>query len=115
LDVQQITAVSLQCVADIAECGAVAQDDLPVGARAGEQPPVELRTREGSAGQDHDAPVALGAVAEVEWLGEGGVQAVREGEAGVRKMISAGWLSRRRVVGMGLKRRDGDVHPIGEW
>src|SRR5262245_45440719 len=32
LDVDQVSAVGLQGVADVAECGAVRQDDLPVGA-----------------------------------------------------------------------------------
>src|SRR4029434_1670419 len=34
LDVEQIAAVCLQRVTDVAQCGAVRQDDLPVGAGA---------------------------------------------------------------------------------
>src|SRR4051794_38930127 len=36
-DVEQIAAVSLQRVADVAQSGAVGQDDLPIGARARQQ------------------------------------------------------------------------------
>ena len=72
LDVEQIAAVGLQRVADVAERRAVGQDDLPVGAGARDQLPVELRTGEGAAGQGHDAATAGGGLAEIERFGDGG-------------------------------------------
>jgi len=68
LDVDQSAGVGLQRVAEIAERGAVGEDDLPVGARAREQLPVELGTGERAAGQRDDAPAATSRVAEIEWF-----------------------------------------------
>ncbi len=55
LHVEQGTVVGLERVADVAECGAVRQDDLPVGADARQQLPVELRPLEGARDRGHDS------------------------------------------------------------
>jgi len=65
LDVQQIAVVGPERVADVADGGAVGEDELPVGARARKQPSVELGPGEGPAGQGHDPPAALGEFAEI--------------------------------------------------
>ena len=44
LDIEQIAPICLERVPDVAECRAVRQHDLPVGAGAGEQLPAELGT-----------------------------------------------------------------------
>src|SRR4029077_3715847 len=68
--------VGLERVADVAEGGAVWEDDLPIGARARKQLPVQLGAGEGPAGQGHDALAALGDVAEVERFADGCLEAV---------------------------------------
>src|SRR5258707_1302123 len=90
--VEQVAAIGLQRVTDVAQRGAVGQHDLPVRAGAGEQLPVQLGTRESPAAQRHDAPVALRNVAEIEWLAEAGLQAVDLAEARIRKLIGHGWF-----------------------
>jgi hypothetical protein len=74
--VEEIVVVGLQRVADVAERRAVPQDDLPVGAHARQQPPVELWAAEPAAGQRDDAPVPLAHVAQVERFAELRFQAV---------------------------------------
>src|SRR6266540_6661716 len=95
LDVEQIAVVGLERVADVAEGGAVGEDELPIGADTGEQFPVELGAAEGPAGQRHDPPAALGEVAEVERLAQGGFEAVgprqgRVGQQGAHRAAVAG-------------------------
>src|SRR5437763_15037473 len=90
LDVEQIAAVGLQRVADVAEGGAVRQDRLPVGTGTREQLPVHLRTRECPTGQGHDAPVALGDVAEGQRLAEGGGQTVGPVRVRARRAVVHG-------------------------
>src|SRR5208282_3564580 len=51
LDVEQIAASGGQRVADVAERGAVWENDLPVGACSGEEFSAELRSAECPAGQ----------------------------------------------------------------
>ena len=75
--------------------------------------PADLGTGERSAGQGHDAPVTLGGVAEIERLAQRGLQAVDRGQARVGKPNALGRRV-RRVVRVGLERRDGDAHPVGE-
>src|SRR5262249_9258776 len=84
-DVEQIAVVRPERVTDVAEGGAVREDDLPIGARAREQLPVQLGAGEGPAGQRHDAPAALGEVAEVERFAQGGFEAVDPGQGRVGK------------------------------
>jgi hypothetical protein len=79
LDVEQIAVVGLQRVADVAEGGVVREDELPVGARAREQPSVQLGPGEGPTGQRDDEPAALGEVAEFQRLAQGGFEAVDPG------------------------------------
>src|SRR4029077_11676076 len=62
-DGEQLTAIRLQRVADVAECSAVRPQDLPVGAGARQQLSAHFRTLERSAGERHDAAVALGRLA----------------------------------------------------
>jgi hypothetical protein len=111
-DIEQLAAVGLQRGADIAEGGAVGEDDLPVGAGPGEQLATDSRASEGAGGQGHDAPVALGRVAELLRLAKGGLQPVDLGEARIGKLIPPGRPG--RVVGVGLERGDGEVHPCME-
>src|ERR1700685_592648 len=80
LHVEQVAAIGLQRVADVAQGGAVGQDYLPVGARARKQLAAEFRTGEGPAGQSDYSPVALGDVAELERLGNRGFQPVDLGQ-----------------------------------
>ena len=70
MDVQQIAAVGLQRVSDIAECSAVGEDDLPVGAGAREQRPVNLGAGECPTvwGTMRRRPDALGAQPDQQYL-----------------------------------------------
>jgi hypothetical protein len=65
LDVEQIAVVGLERVADVAEGGAVGEDELPVGARAREQLSVQLGPGEGPTGQRHDPPAPFRDLAEL--------------------------------------------------
>ena len=87
LHVEQRAVVGLERVADVAERGAVRQDDLPVGACARQQLPVELGPGERAAGQGHDAPVPLAHVAEIERFAERGLQAVDQGQPRIGKPV----------------------------
>src|SRR5712691_8119650 len=84
LDVEQIAVVGLECVADVAEGGAVGEDGLPIGAGAREQLPVQLRPGEGPAGQRHDPPAPFRDLAELQCFADGGFEAVdpRQGRIG---------------------------------
>ena len=55
--------------------------------------PVELRPGECAAGQGHDAPVALGGLAQVERPSDCRLEAVHEGQAGVGKVTAHGLAS----------------------
>src|SRR5262249_1487102 len=79
-------------VTDIPQRRAVRQHNLPIRAGTGEQLPVQLRTLESPAAQRHDAPVALGDVAELERLAEGGLKPVDLVEARIGKLMAHGWL-----------------------
>src|SRR6266566_5109735 len=76
--------VGLECVADVAEGGSVREDDLPVGADAREQRPVQLGPGEGPAGQRHDPPAPFRDLAELQCFADGGFEAVdpRQGRIG---------------------------------
>jgi hypothetical protein len=108
LDIEQIPAGGLQRVADVAKRGAVRERDLPVGAGAGEELPVEVRPRERPTGQRDDAAVPLSDIAKIKGLAEPGLQAVDQGEAGIGK-------SRRLEVGaaQGVLRSPARAIPAG--
>src|SRR5262249_41505533 len=83
-----MAVVGLKRVAEVGERGSVREDDLPVGADAREQRPVQLGAREGPAGQRHDAPSALGDIAEIEWLPERGFEAVDPRQRRIRERVA---------------------------
>ncbi|MEA2221681.1 MAG: hypothetical protein QOH83_57 [Solirubrobacteraceae bacterium] len=118
LDVEEIAVGGLEGVADVAQRRSVGQDELPVGAGAGKQRPVELRPCERPARLGHDAPVPARHVAGVQRLAEAGLQAVDEAQA--RRRESAGARTglvhhgSGRIVGVRVERRHGDVHPPEE-
>ena len=84
--------------------------------------PAHLGTAECSAGQGHDAPVALGCLSELERWRESRVQPVDLGQARFGKMTAHGWflaatgrpLLGRRIIRMGLQRGNRDAHPVVE-
>src|SRR6266446_3165526 len=95
LDVEQIAVVGLERVADVAEGGAVGEDGLPVGARAREQLPVQLRPGEGPPGQRHDPPAPFRDLTELQSFADGGFEAVdptqgRIGKRGAHREAVAG-------------------------
>src|SRR6266850_4474278 len=77
--------VVLERVADVGEGGSVREDDLPVGADAREQFPIQFGAVEATAGQRHDASAALSDVAEVERLTQGGFEAVDPAQGSIGK------------------------------
>src|SRR6266550_3402090 len=80
-----MAVVGLERVADVAEGGSVREDDLPVGADAREQRPVQLGPGEGPAGQGHDPPAPLRDLAELQCFADGGFEAVDPGQGRVGK------------------------------
>jgi hypothetical protein len=88
LDVEQLPAVGPQRVADVAERGAVGQDDLPVGAGARHELPIELGTGEGAARERDDAAMAGDGLAEIERFGNRRRQPVHLGQLRLRKLIA---------------------------
>src|SRR6266566_4735884 len=83
-----MAVVGLERVADVGEGGSVREDDLPVGADAREQRPVQLGAGEGPAGQGHDAPAALGDIPEIEWLPERRFEAVDLHQRRIREQVA---------------------------
>src|SRR5437879_869530 len=81
LHVEQSAAVGLERVADVAECGPVRQDDLPVGAGSRKELSVDLRAGERPAGQRHDVPAASADVPEIQRRVNRGLQPVDLGQA----------------------------------
>src|SRR5712691_5987356 len=65
-DIQQVTAISLKCEADVSERRAVRQNDLPIGAGSGEERAVEFRPGECATSQGDDSPSPLRHVPEIE-------------------------------------------------
>ena len=88
LNVEQGTGPGLQRVADVAQCRAVGQDDLPVGTRPWNQLPAELRPRERPGGEGHDATMPLGGVADVQCVTERGLEAPNLIEARFGQLIA---------------------------
>lgn len=87
------------------------QDGLPVRARPWYQRPAHVRSSEGTAGQRHNAPMAVFAVAKLQRLTERCLEAVHGREPRAWQVK----VARRRpggVVGMRLERRDDRPHPI---
>jgi len=91
-----MAVVGLKRVADVGERGSVREVDLPVGTDAREERPIQLGARECPAGQRDDAPAALGDIAEIERLAQGGFEAVdpRQGRIGERSLIERPWPDR---------------------
>src|SRR4029077_10397072 len=85
-DVQDVSIVGPEGVADVAEGGSVRQYDLPVRAGAGDDGAVELRPGEGPPGPAHDPPTAARQVAHVDRFVDRRLEAVDEGETGRRKL-----------------------------
>ncbi len=79
LYVEQIPAFGFKRVADVAECGAIRKDDLPIGARSRKQCPGQLRSAEDPAGQRNDATVTSGDIADILGVADTGFQAVDQG------------------------------------
>ena len=113
LHVEQVAAIRLQRVAQVGKRGAVRQHDPPVGAGSGQQPPAQLGAGECSAGQGHNAPAPLRGVAEIERFSQGRLEAVDRVQARSGKLESTR-PAIRRVVRVGLQRRDAYAHPVGE-
>src|SRR4029077_20232955 len=86
LHVEQRAAVGLQRVADVAEGGAVRQDDLPVRARPREELSVQLRTPERALRQWQDPPPPDAKVADIDHVSERGFEAVDPRQPGLGQL-----------------------------
>jgi hypothetical protein len=64
-DIEHISFLGFQRVADVAEHSAIRKNRLPIGAGSRQQRAAQLRPAEGPAGHGNDAPVTCGDLADV--------------------------------------------------
>src|ERR1700733_8309798 len=118
-DIQQITVIGLQCVADISERCTVWQDDLPIRTGPRNERTVEFGPGECASGQGDDSPSPLRHVPHIEGLDQACLQTEDLRQARFGKPIAHHALLlgavRRRVQGVGTEipslltlRRDSD-------